>query len=85
MGDTLSETDMEFDWADETIHAEYGRRWLKELLRARGEHEEGWPAILERCEQLVQARVAAGTPEEAATIRKVADSLVAEATRRAAA
>jgi hypothetical protein len=29
--------------------------------------------------------VAAGTPEEAETIRKVADSLVAEATRRAAA
>jgi uncharacterized ferritin-like protein (DUF455 family) len=84
MGDTLSEADMEFDWADETIHAEYGRRWLKELLGNRGEDEEGWPAIFERCEQLVQARVAEGTPEEAAEIRRIADALVAEATRRAA-
>jgi hypothetical protein len=83
MGDTLSETDMEFDWADETIHAEYGRRWLKELLRARGEDEEGWQAVLDRCEQLVRARVAAGTPQEAAAVREVADALVADATRRA--
>jgi hypothetical protein len=84
LGDRLSETDMEFDWADETLHAEYGRRWLKELLRARGEDEEGWPRILERCEQLVQARIAAGTAEEAAAIRAVADALVAEARRHAA-
>ena len=28
--------DMEFDWADETLHAEYGRRWLKDLLERRG-------------------------------------------------
>jgi hypothetical protein len=84
MGDRLSETDMEFDWADETLHAEYGRRWLKELLRVRGEDEEAWPQILERCEQLVGARVAAGTPAEAAESRRVADALVAEARRRAA-
>jgi uncharacterized ferritin-like protein (DUF455 family) len=79
MGDTLSETDMEFDWADETIHAEYGRRWLKELLGARGEDEEGWPAILERCEELVRARVARATREEAAEIRRIAEALLAAA------
>jgi hypothetical protein len=83
LGDRLSETDMEFDWADETIHAEYGRRWLKELLRARGEDEESWPAILDECEQLVRARVAAATPGEAAAIRRVADALVAAARLRA--
>ena len=62
MGDTTSEIDMEFDWADETLHAEYGRRWLRRLLEARGEDPESWPAVLERCEELVQQRVAHATP-----------------------
>jgi Protein of unknown function (DUF455) len=84
LGDRLSETDMEFDWADETLHAEYGRRWLKELLRVRGEDEEAWPAILERCEALVRERVSAATPADASQIRAIADDLVAEARRRAA-
>ncbi len=83
MGDRLSETDMEFDWADETIHAEYGRRWLKALLRARGEDEESWPGVLERCEELVRTRIAAATPAEAAEIRRTADALVAAAVARA--
>ena len=84
MGDTTSETDMEFDWADETLHAEYGRRWLKELLERRGEDAEGWPEVLERCEQLVAARVAQATSEERARIVAAADALVADATQRAA-
>ena len=84
MGDTTSETDMEFDWADETLHAEYGRRWLKELLELRGEDPDSWPAVLERCEQLVAERVARATPEDRARITAAADALVAEATRRAA-
>jgi hypothetical protein len=83
MGDTTSETDMEFDWADETLHAEYGRRWLKDLLAHRGEDPESWPAVLERCEQLVAARVARATGEERARIVEAADALVAEATARA--
>jgi hypothetical protein len=84
MGDTTSETDMEFDWADETLHAEYGRHWLKELLERRGEDPESWPAVLERCEQLVAERVARATDDDRAAITAVADALVAEATRRAA-
>jgi hypothetical protein len=84
MGDTTSEIDMEFDWADETLHAEYGRRWLKDLLEQRGEDPESWPAVLERCEQLVAARVARATDDERARITAAADELVAEATRRAA-
>ena len=83
MGDTTSETDMEFDWADETLHAEYGRRWLK-AARLRGENPESWPAVLERCEQLVAARVARATGPERDRITRAADALVAEATRRAA-
>jgi uncharacterized ferritin-like protein (DUF455 family) len=84
MGDTTSETDMEFDWADETLHAEYGRRWLKDLLERRGEDPESWPAVLERCEQLVADRLARATEEERARITAAADALVAEATSRAA-
>ncbi len=83
MGDTTSETDMEFDWADETLHAEYGRRWLKELLDRRGADPESWPAVLERCEQLVAAQVAKATDVDRSRIVGAADALVAEATVRA--
>jgi hypothetical protein len=84
MGDTTSETDMEFDWADETLHAEYGRRWLKELLKQRREDPESWPAVLERCEQLVADRVARATDADRSRITAAAEALVAAATSRAA-
>ena len=83
MGDRMSETDMEFDWADETLHAEYGRRWLKRLLETRGENPEGWPAVLERCEDLVAARIARTTEAEQQRIRACADRLLQEAGARA--
>ncbi len=83
MGDTTSETDMEFDWADETLHAEYGRRWLKDLLEQRGEDPESWPTVLERCERLVAERVASATASDRARITAAAEALVAEATGRA--
>ena len=83
MGDRMSETDMEFDWADETLHAEYGRHWLKRVLETRGEDPDGWARILERCEELVAARVDRTTDEEKERIRACADRLLAEATRRA--
>jgi uncharacterized ferritin-like protein (DUF455 family) len=85
MGDRMSETDMEFDWADETLHAEYGRRWLKRLLESRGEDPDGWPTILDRCEQLVRERVSRTTDEEKARVRACADRLLAEAERLATA
>jgi hypothetical protein len=77
LGDALSETDMEFDWADETLHAEYGRRWLKALLAARGEDPEGWPAVLERCEMLVGEQLAQATEEDRAAIVACAGELLA--------
>ena len=77
LGDSTSEVDMEFDWADETLHAEYGRRWLRRLLEARGEDRESWPAVLERCEQLVRDRVARATRDELDRIRACADALLA--------
>jgi uncharacterized ferritin-like protein (DUF455 family) len=83
MGDATSETDMEFDWADETLHAEYGRRWLRRLLEARGEDPESWPRVLERCERLVEERIARSTVEDLDRIRAAADALVAAAGNRA--
>src|SRR5581483_8294431 len=83
LGDSTSETDMEFDWADETLHAEYGRRWLRRLLEARGEDPESWPAILERCETLVRQRVARATEDDLERIRSCADELLETARLRA--
>jgi hypothetical protein len=79
MGDSTSEIDMEFDWADETLHAEYGRRWLRRLLEVRGEDPESWPSVLERCEELVRERVARATPDDLSRIRACADALLAAA------
>ena len=81
MGDATSETDMEFDWADETLHAEYGRKWLRRLLETRGEDPESWPSVLERCERLVEERIGRATPAELERIRACADALVAAASR----
>src|SRR5437773_11197736 len=45
MGEARSEADMEFGWADETLHAERGRRWRRWVLAARGEDAEGGAAV----------------------------------------
>jgi hypothetical protein len=79
MGDTTSANDMEFDWADETLHAEYGRRWLKELLQRRGEDPDSWPQVLERCEQLVGARLAQATDDDREAILAQAQTLLTRA------
>jgi hypothetical protein len=83
LGDTTSETDMEFDWADETLHAEYGRRWLRRLLELRGQDPESWPDVLDRCEQLVAARVASATDDDRSRILACAERLLAAAAGRA--
>ena len=77
-GDKLSEHDMDFDWADETIHAGYGKHWLKELLAAGGEDPANFEAVRDRCGASVRACVATATPEEVAAIKRVASSLIAE-------
>ena len=77
MGDGMSQVHMDFDWADETLHAEYGRRWLKRLLRSRELSEDRWAEVLETCEQLVSDRIAEATPAQKLEIRQVADRLVA--------
>jgi uncharacterized ferritin-like protein (DUF455 family) len=76
LGDETSEKDMEFDWADETLHAEYGRRWMKEVLQRRGQDPDGWPQVLERCEELVQARLAEASDADREAIVTTADNLL---------
>ena len=77
--DDLSEHDMDFDWADETIHAGYGKRWLKELLRVRGEDAAAHDQIRERCAKLVSVYVATANAQEIADIKAVAANLINKA------
>ncbi|HEX6065217.1 MAG TPA: hypothetical protein VFZ04_13395 [Longimicrobiales bacterium] len=52
-GDPLSAHFQDFDWADEVLHAQIGRRWLKReglhgadvLERGRAVHEKTWRAL----------------------------------------
>jgi uncharacterized ferritin-like protein (DUF455 family) len=78
-GDTASEHDMDFDWADETMHAGYGKHWLKELLAVRGQDPAAYDRIRERCEKLVSDYVSNATAQEVADIKKVASALLAKA------
>jgi hypothetical protein len=75
---------MDFDWADETIHASYGKHWLRELLAARGEDPASHDQIRERCKQLVRDYVATATQEEVSSIREIAGLLLKQATHKLA-
>ena len=77
--DDVSQHDMEFDWADETIHAHYGRKWLDAL---RGQYPDQVPerqAILQECDALVQAEIDSFTPAELEDIRAVANAMIDKA------
>ena len=64
LADAASEHDMDFDWADETIHAGYGKRWLEALLQTRGVGTDPIAQIREHCGELVAAMVQRAMPEE---------------------
>jgi uncharacterized ferritin-like protein (DUF455 family) len=78
-GDALSEHDMDFDWADETMHAGYGKHWLKELLAVRGQDPAAYDSIRERCEKLVNDFVKTATGKEVADIKATANALLTKA------
>lgn len=80
-GDAVSEHDMDFDWADETIHAQYGKHWLGEILKYRGQDPKRTDEIRRRCGQLVAACVDSATSDEKAEIACVAANLMAAAER----
>src|SRR5215831_5701344 len=81
-GDSLSEHDMDFDWADETIHAGYGKHWLRELLSVRGEDPGAYDSIRERCGELVSEYVATATAQEISDIKKVSGALLTKAAQK---
>ncbi len=81
-GDAVSEHDMDFDWADETMHAGYGKHWLKELLAVRGQDPTAYDQVRENCEKLVQDYVSTATHDEVAAIKRVASALIAEAQQK---
>lgn len=78
-GDSLSEHDMDFDWADETLHASYGKRWLKELLASRGQGPEAYEDVRRNCEQLVNRYIGTATSAEIANLKVVASRLLEKA------
>src|SRR5260370_40332048 len=81
-GDALSEHDMDFDWADETIHAGYGKHWLGELLAVRGEDPVAHERIRERCGKLVSDYVATAAEEAVTAIKKIASALMIQAAQK---
>jgi uncharacterized ferritin-like protein (DUF455 family) len=77
--DKMSQHDMDFDWADETIHAYYGRRWYEALQDKHPDRVPDVDAMLTRCDQLVAYQVAAATDEDREDIRRVARSILRKA------
>lgn len=82
VGDTTSGHDMDFDWADESIHAGYGRRWLKAALAAADRPAKDWHEVVSHCEQLVADRIARATDEEKQTSYACAEALIKAARDR---
>lgn len=79
MGDAASEHDMDFDWADETMHAGFGRKWLEKLLQIRGEDPAKFKEVRERCAELVRATVATAEKDEIAELEELAVAIIAKA------
>lgn len=84
-GDDVSQHDMDYDWADETIHAHYGQRWLNTLVDGGYAGAAGLDvaAIRARCSQLVAATAASATPAEQAALRQQAQALIEKAQKLA--
>ncbi|MCU0514252.1 MAG: DUF455 family protein [Anaerolineae bacterium] len=76
--DDASQHDMEFDWADETIHAHYGSKWIK-ALRERHPDLMDKDALLQHCEQLVDNMVHSATDADRQRIHEVATAMIARA------
>ncbi len=79
IGDALSQHDYEFDWADETFHAEYGNRWLNVLFERRTAPPRDAQEIRATCEHIVADYVATATEAESAEIHEIAAALTAKA------
>jgi len=85
--DSMSQHDMDYDWADETIHAHYGQHWLSSLVDSgyAGAAGQTVDSIRARCSELVAATAASATAAERAELRQLAAALLAKAEVLAAA
>jgi uncharacterized ferritin-like protein (DUF455 family) len=79
--DKLSQHDMDFDWADETLHAHYGRHWHEVLREKYPERIPEVEVIRARCDQLVAEQVARASDEDRSDIRRLAEAMIAKAER----
>lgn len=83
--DRMSQHDMDFDWADETIHAHYGRHWHEALREKYPDRIPEVEVVREQCDRLVAEQVALATYEERLEIRRVAEAMISKAERIAVA
>src|SRR5215469_6980343 len=79
IGDAASEHDMDFDWADETIHATYGNRWLRALHELNAEKYPPADKVREKCELLVTKMIASASPAEKSALVARASSMIQRA------
>jgi hypothetical protein len=79
IGDAVSEHDMDFDWADETIHASYGNRWLRVLHELDGQRYPTAEEVRRRCERMVAELIASASDDERKAITSQAEHLIARA------
>lgn len=77
--DRMSQHDMDFDWADETIHAHYGRYWHNALREKYPDRVPDVEEVHRRCDELVAAEIAAATDEERAETHQIAEALISKA------
>lgn len=76
--DDASQHDMEFDWADETIHAHYGSRWIK-VLRDLHPDLADKETLVAHCDGLVDRIVQQATEQDRQHIYAVANAMIAKA------
>jgi uncharacterized ferritin-like protein (DUF455 family) len=81
IGDSVSEHDMDFDWADETIHASYGHRWLGVLHELDNQRYPAAEEVRQRCERMVTEMIATASDEERNAITNKAELLIGRATQ----
>ena len=71
---------MEFDWADETIHAHYGSKWLT-VLREKFPLLPDREELHTRCDHLVEQVVAEAVETDRQAIYTITEAMVAKANR----
>jgi uncharacterized ferritin-like protein (DUF455 family) len=79
IGDQASEHDMDFDWADETIHATYGNRWLRALHELDAAKYPAADKVRNDCEFLVKRTIASASATEKSAIIERARRMIERA------